>query len=249
MKNTNEYLQNIRHSIKSWRNAAGGTPNFKNMTGNRMLQNSPNNTGNRTPGWNANGSGNAMPTSDPIIIQISNASAASVSGFDVFGAAQYLTGNYGGGTWSASGNFTLNGVTISSLFGSSISYQQILSSTQNNPFSAGGVYLESVTGSTQQVADVYGLTSQSTDGQVYTKQIKPYKDAYQFQNGITYNTVSFNMGSLTKLTWQTIYASAVFQVSIFPAQIIDPSNALNNGNVSQSFNRPNVIGNLRGSRG
>lgn len=243
MKATNSYLAKIRNNMTGWNNASG-TKNFRNMQG-RQLQNSPGMVGQRTPNWNANGSSNAMPNAQPMIIQVSNASAAAVSNFDIFGAAQYLTGNYGGGTWSNNGNFTLNGVTISSLF-AGVSYQQILSSTQNNPFTAGGVYLESVTGSTQQVADVYNLTSQSPDGQLYTMPIKPYKDAYQFQNGITYNTASFNMGSLTKLSWQTIYASAVFQVSIFPAQIIDPSNALNGSNVSQNFGRPNVVGSLRG---
>lgn len=243
-RNTNQIITAVRHNMTGYRNANGNSGNFRNASG--ALQNSPGNAGRRAPGWNANGSANAFPTSDPIIIQVSNASASAVSNFDVFGAAQYLTGNNGGGTWSASGNFTLNGVTITSLFGTSISYQQILSSTQNNPFTAGGIYLESVTGSTQQTSDVYNLTSQSSDGQVYTKPIKPYKDPYQFQNGITYNTVSFNMGSLTKLTWQTIYASAVFQISIFPSQVIDPSAALNGNNVAMAFGRPNVIGNLRG---
>ena len=222
--------------MQNWRNASG--------PGNQ-LQNGPGNVGRRTPGWNANGSANARPSASPIIIQVTNNSTDAVSNFDIFGAGQYLFGNFGGGSWSAGGSFTLSNVTISSVF-SNVSYQQILANTQTNPFTAGSVQLESVSGSTQQVSDVYQLTSVDSFGKQYTSPIKPFKDAYQFQNGITYNTESFNMGTLTKMTFSTIYASAVFQISIFPAQIVDPNAALNGGNVQQNFGRPNVIGNLRG---
>ncbi len=234
MKNTNQYINDIRNQMQTFRNASGGGP----------MQNSPYNVGRRTPGWNANGGANARPDSPQIIIQVTNNSTAPVSNFDVFGAGEYLYGNYGGGSWSNSGDFTLNNVTITSVF-NSVSYQQVLANVQNNPFTAGSVYMESVSGSTQQVADVYQLTSVNQSGESYTKPIKPYKDAYQFQNGITYNNNSFNMGTLTKLTWTTIYASAVFQISIFPSQIIDPNAALNGGNVQQAYSKPNVIGNLR----
>ncbi len=243
MKNTNAYLQTIRANARNWSNASGNSGNFRNMQG-RMLQNSPGNLGNRAPNWNANGGGNAMPSAQPMIIQISNQSAVDVADFSIFGAAQFLSGNYGGGTWSNAGSFTQNGITVSSTF-SSVSYQQILSTTQNNPFSAGMVYLQSSAGNPQQISDVYNITSQSPDGQLYTLPIKPYIDPYQFQTGITCNNSQFNIGSLTKISWQKIYASAVFQLTIWPAQVIDPSNALNNNNVAQNFSKPQVIGNLR----
>lgn len=240
--NTTKYLAGIRKDMGNQWNNAGG--NYRNASGGRLL-NSPGHSGQRTGNWNANGSANAYPSADPIILQISNASAAAVANFDVFGAGQYLTGSNGGGTWSNSGNFTLLGVTISSVY-ASVSYQQILNSTQNQPFTVGSVYLQSVTGTTQQVSDVYSLTSNNQNGELYTKPIKPFLDAYQYQNGITYNTTSFNMGALTKLTWSTIYASAVFQISIFPAQMISPEQALNGGQVQSRFTRPQVLGSLRG---
>ena len=46
------------------------------------------------------------------------------------------------------------------------------------------------------------------------------------------------------MTWANIYASAVFQLAIFPANIIDPSQALNAGAVQSNYGAPKVIGNL-----
>lgn len=245
MKSTQQYLSDARSQMRgSYNNATGPSSNrFHNMAGSQ-LANKPGQGGGRPQGWAAAGSGSAMPATAQYIIQISNASAAAVSSFDLFGAGQYLNGGNGGGTWSNNGNFTLNGVTISSLF-NTISYQSMLAAFNTQPFVAGGVYLESVTGSSQQVSDVYTLTSQDAGGELYSKPIKPFKDPYQFQNGITYNNTSFVINTLTKLTWTTIYASAVFQITLFPAQVIDPTQALTNGSVNTFYGKPKVIGNLQ----
>ena len=199
--------------------------------------------GKRPSGWSANGGSNAMPVAPQYILQISNASNALVQNFDVFGAAQYLSGGYGGGTWSNNGNFTLNGVTISCLFGT-VSYQQLLDSTRSQPLTSGGVYLQSITGSQAQITDPYTVNTTSPGGSQFAQPIKPFLDPKQFQSGITYNNQSFNVTALTKMTWANIYASAVFQLAIFPANIIDPSQALNAGAVQSNYGAPKVIGNL-----
>lgn len=181
---------------------------------------------------------------DPIILQISNNSPLAVANFDVF-SAQHLKEGFGGDSWSPEGSLTLQGITISSLFASS-SYRQILSLAQNTPFKAGSVYLESINGPKDQVSDVYRLDFESTEGKICSTWIKPNKDSNQFaENGIAYSTVDFNMGPLTKLTWKTIYPLAVFQISIFPAHIINPSLALYSNNVHTHSTRPNVFSNLR----
>ena len=91
----------------------------------------------------------AMRTSQPYIITVSNASATSVSNFDVLGAYQYL----GGGTFT-SGNQVVTGagyqITISSAI-SNVTYQEFLYQSMNSPFSVGLTYIESVSGSTTQV--------------------------------------------------------------------------------------------------
>lgn len=212
------------------------------------LQNGPGGGGRRPQNWNANGSGAARPSADPIVLTITNNTAAAVTNFPIFGAAQFLSGNYGGGSWSSAGDFTLNNVTVSSGF-SEVSYQQILNNTQNAPFSVGSVYLESISGNSQQVSDIYQLTSVDSNGTSFTKSIKPFKDTMQLNSTATYNTQSFNIGSMTKLTWRNIYASAVFQISLFPYQIVDPNQALNQQPVNQQFGRPNIVANMRSNGG
>ncbi len=234
-----KYLDRVKN-MNQFKNANGG---FRNAGGNQLV-NVPGQGGRRAPGWAANGGGNAMSAAPQYILQVSNQSAQNVSGFDVFGASQYLMGNNGGGTWSNNGNFTLNGVTISSLF-TTVSYQQILTSSMGNPFGVGGVYLESISGNAAQVTDVYTITSQDAGGKLYSEPIKPFLDPNQFQSGVTYNNAQFNMNALAKITWNTIYASAVFQITLFPAQIIDPSQALNQNQVQSRFGGPKVIGNLK----
>jgi hypothetical protein len=181
--------------------------------------------------------GNMFNGAAQYILQVSNASAAAVTNFDVLGAAQYLFGNYGGGTWDNAGNFTLNGVTISSVF-TQVSYQQILSATTTQPFTVGAIYLQSTAGSASQVTDIFTLTSQAPGGQLYSEPIAPILNPMQFQTSVTYSDTSFNVTSLTKLTWNQIYASSVFQIRLYPAQVIDPAQSLNNNAVKQNFTRP-----------
>lgn len=215
---------------------------FNNMNGNQ-LANQPGVGRPRPAGWSANGSATAMSTAPQYILQISNASAADVQGFDIFGAAQYLMGGYNGATWSASGNLTKNGVTVSSVFGN-VTYQQILTSSMTQVFQAGGVYLQAIAGNNNMVSQTYQIISTSAGGKSYNENIKPFIDPTQFQNGITYNNQSFNITSLTTLTWNTIFASSVFQITIFPANIVDPAQALNQGQVQTGYTSPKVIGTL-----
>jgi len=228
--------QNINRYLSAARNRASGT--YNNASG----RSTPvNNSGSATSVFKANG---AQPTAAPVapayILQVSNSSAVTyTSGFDVLGAFQYLMGS--SGTWS-NGSFTLNGITISSVF-TTVTYQQILWSTQSSPFQVGSVYLQSITGSANQVSDVYTLTSQSTSGETYSKPIKPFVNPNQYQNTITYNNSAFVINGYTKLTWSNIYASAVFQISLFPAAVIDPAQALNGSTVQNNFSAPSVATN------
>jgi len=237
-------MGNQRQVITNYRNQMG--KRFNNFGGNGTLPaNSPMRTGMVSPSWNgASGNPQANGQAPQYIIQISNASAGAVMNFDVFGASIYLAGNTGGGTWTANGSLVVNNVTISSVL-PNVSYQQILTSSAYKPLTVGGVYLQSVAGSTTQVTDVYQLTSQTAGGDLYQSSIAPILDGYQFQAGITYNNTSFVLETLTKLTWSQIYPLAVFQIRIFPAAIIDNAATLTGGQSNASFNKPVVIGNLR----
>lgn len=247
MSNAKNIIEGIRGDMRGrWNGANGNGGNrFKNVYGNG-LSNSPGTPTNRPQGWSANGSSNAMPAGSPkYIIQLSNASNVNYNGgFDIFGASIYLNGFMGGGTWDINGNFTKNGITVSCVFGT-VTYQQMLAQSMSNPFTSGGVYLEAIAGLPGQVSQIYTLTSQDSGGQLYSVPVKPYIDPKQFQNNITYNTSAFNIDGLTKITWNTIYANSVFQISIFPSSVVNPTQSLNQGgNVMGNFGKPKVTANL-----
>jgi len=239
VSNINRYLSSARNRAAGTYNNAGGGQVGTSGVG-RGLANSqgsnPKAYGFAT-GAATSPSASVAPT---YIIQISNSSNATYTGgFDVLGAFQYLFGS--NGTWS-NGSFTNDGITISSVF-TTVSYQQILFSTQAQPFQVGAVYLQSVTGNANQVSDVYTLTTQSTAGETYSRPIKPYINPNQYQNTITYNNSAFVVNGYTKLTWSNIYANAVFQISFFPAAVIDPAQALNGSSVQNNYVAPNVATN------
>lgn len=226
------------------RNSAAN-PRYANAGGygNGTLANSPGMTGRKPIGWNANGGGNALPTADPYMFQISNASPADVLVFNFLDASNVL---YGGaaGTFSAAGDYTERGVTISMTSGG-INYRQFLGNLNGSPFTAGMVYLQSTAGSAQQINDTYQLSTTSPEGAVYTKPIKPFLSPDQFQSGVLVNNTAFNVNTLTKLTWGKIYASAVFQFIIWPSQTINLASPLNGQNAQQVNGAPRVVGSLR----
>lgn len=241
MSNINKYLENARNRASQRYHNAGGNQLGTAGSGSPMLNR---NAGSVAPSFGASGAAQpAAAVAPSYIIQVSNSSNVTYTGgFDVLGALQYLYGNYAGGTWSNAGSLTLSGIVISSVY-TTVSYQQILGSTQASPFQVGAIYLQSITGNSNQVSDVYTLTTQSTAGELYSRPIKPYINPNQYQNTITYNNSSFVINGYTKLTWSNIYASAVFQISFFPAAVIDPAQALNGSSVQSQYSAPNVAAN------
>ena len=127
--------------------------------------------------------GPAAPTaaqSQPYIITISNASATSVSNFDVLGAYTYING--GTGTYS-NGSLTIGNVTISSAI-SNVTYQQFLYQSMNQPFSVGLTYIENVSGSSSQITQTFTLNTQDANGNQMLRTIVPTIDPYQQQSTI-----------------------------------------------------------------
>lgn len=236
----NNRLQNNRQVSQSWNNATGNR--FKRATGGQsLLSNTP---GSQPVAQQFMATGGQATPAPTYILTISNASNAAVSNFDIFGANTYLYQGTGG-TWNA-GSFTLNGVTISSTWGT-VTYQQILANTVSNPFTAGGVYIRHKSGTGNQSAEPYIISTVSPNGAQFTLPVSPTTDAYQFQSLITYNTETFNMDGMTKLTWNTLEAGVSFEVRIYPSNVINPSQALNGNNVANPFVQPSVIGNLNPS--
>jgi hypothetical protein len=246
MNSARSIIADIRGDMRNRWNGANGSKGYRNVTGPTNLANIPGRQTNKPGGWNAQGSSNAFVGSPKYILQVSNSSNSTFTGsFDVLGAAIYLFGNNGGGTWSADGNLTVNGITISCVYGT-VNYQSVLTSSMANPFTVGGVYLETISGTNGQVSQIYTINSQDAGGSAFQSPIKPYIDPNQFQPNITYNTTSFNMDSLTRMTWNTIFAATVFQISLFPATVINPTQALNQGGTPATNYRPGqLIGTLK----
>lgn len=241
-------FQNNRNQVQRWNNANGPVrrPIQRRATG-TLLANTPASSP-VAPQFMATGT-TAATAAPAYILRVTNNSAANVSNFSIFGANQYLTGNYGGGTWDANGNFTIQGVTIAAQFGQTVSYQQMLASSQQSVFTAGGVYVRNITGAGNQAAEPYTISTVNSDGSQYIQPISPLVAPTQFQTGITYNVQAFNINGMSKITWGFIAASTSFEVRIFPSGVIDPSLALNGQSPATQFGSPQVVGSLTNYQG
>lgn len=226
------YINNARNTANekyaSWTGSPagmnGGYPGqYRNMVGTPAMR-------------GADGTGNNAPQSQPYIITISNASATAVSSFDVLGAYSYL--NNSGFT---NGSLTISGVTISSAI-SNVNYQQFLYQSMNQPFAVGLTYIESVSGASSQITQVFTLNTQDANGNQLLRTIVPTIDPYQQQSTIVAVKQLYSIDGFTKLTFNSIQASVVFRVHFYPASNINLANGLQGASVSQTFGNPNISG-------
>ena len=176
----------------------------------------------------------SAPTSQPYIITVSNASATSVSNFDVLGSYQYLQS-----TGFVNGSLTISGVTISSAI-SNVTYQQFLYQTMNNPYSVGLTYFQAVNVNAQ-VTQVLTLNTQDANGNQALKPLIPVVDPYQFQSGIIALKQTYRIDGYTKLTLALVLPSSVFQLYFYPADNINLARGLAGRPVSKQFANPKVI--------
>lgn len=187
---------------------------------------------------------NLLPNITPIILQVSNSSSSPVKNFEIFFNKNYFRDNKRLRKWSSDGNFTIDDATISSI-DKNITFEQLLLKIKGTTIDVGAVYLEMISGNKQQIKDVYQVSSQNFNKESYTKQIRPNEDAYNKNSGISYNTLNFQIGTSTKLAWRVIYAETVFQVTIFPSHLVDPSIALNGSIIMLLYNKPALIAYIR----
>jgi hypothetical protein len=174
----------------------------------------------------------AMRTSQPYIITISNASATSVSNFDVLGAYQYLQ-NAG----FSSGSLTIGNVTISSAI-SNITYQEFLYQSMNSPFAVGLTYIESVSGSSTQVSQTLTLNTRDANGNQALKTLVPTIDPYQQQSGIVALNQLYDIDGFTKITISTVLPSVVFRMHFYPRANLNIARGLRGNQVASDFGSP-----------
>ena len=174
----------------------------------------------------------AMRTSQPYIITISNASATSVSNFDVLGAYQYL----GSGTFT-SGSLVSGAITVSSAI-SNVTYQEFLYQSMNSPFAVGLTYIESVSGSTTQVSQTLTLNTRDANGNQALKTLVPTIDPYQQQSGIVALNQLYDIDGFTKITISTVLPSVVFRMHFYPRANLNVARGLRGNQVASDFGSP-----------
>jgi len=174
--------------------------------------------------------------SQPYIIQVSNASASSVS-VDIFGAYIYLNG--GPGTFT-NGSLTVSNVTISSNL-SNVTYYNLLNQSSVSPFTIGSTLISYVSGgTTTQVLQPITLSTLDANGNQAVKILTPVIDPYQQQAGIIELKQPFRIDGFTKLTL-TIFATTAVQFQFYPADTINIARGLAGNPVSRQYGSPRII--------
>lgn len=182
----------------------------------------------------------AAGASQPYILQISNSAASAVSNFDVLGASTYLQNlNANTGTWSAAGNLTVSGVTISSLI-ANVNYQDFLFQSATNQFTVGLTYVQAVVNTAQPFIP-YTINTKDSNGNQALRTVTPILDPYQNQNGVSIDKTPYRIDGLTKITFTTILPSAVFYLFLFPAANVNPARSLGDGSQVKAYESPDVV--------
>lgn len=177
----------------------------------------------------------AAPLSQPYILQISNASAAAVNNFNIWGSNIYLGNTFSGG------NLTINGVTISAspMNNSNITYYSMLQQAQNSPFTVGKTYLASLAGAATQVFQPISVYTQDSNGNTATKLLTSPLSPNQFQSAVYENNFPYRIDGNTLIT-MTILASAVFQIYFYPSYTVNLARPLGDQPVGRGYTAPQI---------
>lgn len=174
----------------------------------------------------------AMRTSQPYIITISNASATSVSNFDVLGAYQYLgTGSF------TNGDLVSGQMTVSSAI-SNVTYQEFLYQSMNSPFAVGLTYIEVISGTATQVSQTLTLNTRDANGNQALKTLVPTIDPYQQQPNIVALNHLYDIDGFTKITIATVLPSVVFRLHFYPRANLNIARGLRGNQVAADFGSP-----------
>lgn len=187
---------------------------------------------------NASGSGSTMPapTSQPYVINVTNASATAVNNFAILGANEYIYG--GTGTWDANGSLVQGGITISSGM-PNVSYREMLSQFATNPFKVGLTYYQSASAS--QILQSLSVVHKDANGNSATRPIVPTIDPYQNQSTVLAMNDVFTVDGNTKIIISSVLASATINFKFYPSDNINLARGLEQSQVSKAFTDPGIV--------
>jgi hypothetical protein len=193
----------------------------------------------------------SVPTSQPYIITVSNASATTVSNFDVLGAYTYLGGALmttaspaATSSTFTSGSLVIGSSTYSVTISSGISnvtYQQFLYQSMNSPFSVGMTYIQSLGGSSAQITQPITLNTQDANGNQALKSLIITIDPYQQQTSVVAVKQLYRIDGYTKLTISTLLPNAVVQFQFYPADNINLARGLSGRPATRNFGKPAIV--------
>jgi len=221
MSNVRKYLANAqRNAMESFSNADGFIDNDLSFTGDDF--------------FNAEGMGGGnVQTSQPYIINVTNASGTAVSNFDVLGSYQYIN-NTG---FTAGGDLVVGTVTISSGM-PNVNYREMLYQFMNQPYSVGLTYIQSATAN--QVLETLSVNTRDSNGNQAQKTLVPTIDPYQQQTTIIAMKYAYRIDGFTKIIIRSVLASSTIKLYFYPADNINLSRALGGQSVSRQFGTPPV---------
>ena len=236
-KYLDESAAEINPLMRSRRNGGEATLGADGQIDRDLFFTGPGGDGGNQNFFNANGNdanGGALPTSDPYMVQISNTSAATISGFDIWGAIIYMDQQRF--SWS-SGNLTISGVTLSSVLPLPVSYYQMLQQSNTNNFEITCTYLTMISGSNSQVVQPLTLKTYDISGLQASRPIQNPLAPNQFQAGVMVNYKKYRIDGYTAVSIN-ILPSVVFQIWFYPGTTINTSRALGGQNAAKSFAAP-----------
>jgi len=185
--------------------------------------------------FNAGGMGGGnVQTSQPYIIDITNASGTAVPNFEVLGSYQYIN-NSG---FTTGGDLVIGNITITSGI-SDVNYREMLYQFMNNPYSVGLTYIQSA--STNQVLETISVNTRDSNGNCSAKHLCQLLTPYQQQNNIIAMKYAYRIDGFTKLIIRNVLASASVKLYFYPADNINLARALGGNSVSRQFGTPPVI--------
>jgi hypothetical protein len=221
MSNVRKYLANAqRNAMESFSNADGFIDNDLSFTGDDF--------------FNAEGMGGGnVQTSQPYIVNVTNASGTAVPNFEILGSYQYIN-NTG---FNANGDLVIGSITISSGI-SDVTYREMLYQFMNNPYSVGLTYLQSATAN--QVLETLSINTKDANGNLAQKTLVPTIDPYQQQTTIIAMKYAYRIDGFTKVIIRQVLGGATVKLYFYPADNINLARALGGQSVSRQFGTPPV---------
>lgn len=173
--------------------------------------------------------------SQPIVLQISNSTASTVS-VNLWGASVYLDNSTY--TWTA-GNLVISGVTISLVSTTQPlnTYRSALQQSIAMPMTIGKTTVQTISGPDAQTTQIWGLSTFAINANAAAQQFTNFQDPTQFRDNVINNFTKYDLDGQTYVT-VPVLGSVVFYMAFYPLADINLSRPLIGGNAAKTYGPP-----------